>query len=260
MNSPTEISDLKGFLDEKVDRYNRSNFIESDPIQIPHLYQQKEDIEIVAFIVATISWGQRKTIINNGIKLSQYLGESPYGFVMEANSKQISGLSDFKHRTFQGQDLQFFISSLRSIYAQHNGMEKLFAIGDTIAEGISAFRTAFLETHHEKRSEKHLSNPLTGSATKRINMFLRWMVRQDNRGVDFGIWKSISPSRLMLPLDVHTGNVSRELKLLHRTQDDWKAVEEVTAQLRLLDSNDPVKYDYALFALGVFEGFGKQTT
>lgn len=250
--------ELTTFLDEKVDQYNRSSFIDSDPIQIPHLFTRKEDVEIMAFITATISWGQRKTIINNATKLAHYFGDSPLDFILNADQKQLNGLSDFKHRTFQFIDLKFFIESLRNIYSNLGGMEALFSTNEDMKFNIAHFRKEFLSIQHEKRSEKHISSPLSGSSTKRINMFLRWMVRKDKRGVDFGIWKTISPSILMLPLDVHTGNVSRELGLLKRKQDDWKAVEEVTNQLRLLDPKDPIKYDYALFGLGVFEGFGSK--
>jgi uncharacterized protein (TIGR02757 family) len=249
-------SDRKDFLDEKVELYNNPNFIESDPIQIPHSYFLKEDIEIAGFLAATIAWGNRKMIINNAHKMMQLMGNSPYDFVMSHSDEQLAALSLFVHRTFNGQDFATFVRGLQHIYRNHNGLEAVFTKKNpTMQHTISDFKKLFFEIPHENRTEKHISDPLHGSAAKRINMYLRWMVRKDTKGVDLGIWKNIDAAQLSCPLDVHSGNVARKLGLLHRTQNDAKAVLELDTQLRILDANDPVKYDFALFGLGVFEGF-----
>lgn len=251
-------AELKEFLDEKVQLYNHPKFIESDPIQIPHLYTLKEDIEIAGFLAATISWGNRKMIINNSQKLMAKLGNSPYDFVMNHNENDLERLNDFVHRTFNGTDCVSFIKALKNIYQNHNGLESVFSKNiktNTLQQNISNFKSVFFEIEHQYRTEKHVSNPMNNSAAKRINMFLRWMVRNDNAGVDLGIWKSISPSQLSCPLDVHSGNVARKLGLLTRKQNDAKALFELDSNLQNLDKNDPVKYDFALFGLGVFEGF-----
>jgi uncharacterized protein (TIGR02757 family) len=249
-------SDRKDFLDEKVELYNNPNFIESDPIQIPHYYSLKEDIEIAGFLAATIAWGNRKMIINNAHKMMQLMGNSPYDFVMSHSDEQLAALSLFVHRTFNGQDFATFVKGMQHIYQNHNGLEAVFTKKNpTMQHTISDFKKLFFEIPHENRTEKHISDPLHGSAAKRINMYLRWMVRKDTKGVDFGIWKNIDAAQLSCPLDVHSGNVARKLGLLHRSQNDAKAVLELDTQLRILDANDPVKYDFALFGLGVFEGF-----
>lgn len=251
-------AELKEFLDEKVQLYNHPNFIESDPIQIPHLYTLKEDIEIAGFLAATISWGNRKMIINNSQKLMAKLGNSPYDFVMNHNENDLERLNDFVHRTFNGTDCVSFIKSLKNIYQNHNGLESVFSKNiknNTLQQNISIFKSVFFEIEHNYRTQKHVSDPMNNSAAKRINMFLRWMVRNDNAGVDLGIWNSISPSQLSCPLDVHSGNVARKLGLLTRKQNDAKALFELDSNLQNLDKSDPVKYDFALFGLGVFEGF-----
>jgi uncharacterized protein (TIGR02757 family) len=249
-------SDRKDFLDEKVELYNNPNFIESDPIQIPHYYSLKEDIEIAGFLAATIAWGNRKMIINNAHKMMQLMGNSPYDFVMNHSNSQLESLENFVHRTFNGQDFATFVRGLQHIYRNHNGLEAVFSKQNpTMQHTISDFKKLFFEIPHENRTEKHISDPINGSAAKRINMYLRWMVRKDTKGVDLGIWKNIAAAQLSCPLDVHSGNVARKLGLLHRSQNDAKAVLELDTQLRILDSNDPVKYDFALFGLGVFEGF-----
>ncbi len=250
-------SELKSFLNEKVDEYNNPQFIDSDPIQIPHQFSLKEDIEIAGFLSATIAWGRRDMIIRNAQKMMQIMGNSPYDFVMsyKESSEQIEA---FKHRTFNGLDFDFFIKSLQNIYKNHEGLEAVFAsFPDKKSNklAIHNFKKVFFEIPFQQRTTKHVSDPMKGSAAKRINMYLRWMVRDDNRGVDFGIWKSISPSVLSCPLDVHSGNVARKLGLLTRKQNDWKALEELDKALKKLDPADPVKYDFALFGLGVFEGF-----
>ena len=251
-------SELKEFLDEKVELYNKPNFIESDPIQIPHLYSVKEDIEIAGFLASTIAWGNRKMIINNAKKMMDFMGNSPYDFVMSHSDSQLEPLENFVHRTFNGKDFATFIKSLRHIYTNHGGLEAVFAKHqqeDSMQNAISEFKKLFFEIDHLPRTQKHVSDPLKNSASKRINMWLRWNCRTDNQGVDFGIWKTISPAKLSCPLDVHSGNVARKLGLLTRKQNDGKALAELDANLRLLDKDDPVKYDFALFGLGIFEGF-----
>ncbi len=251
-------SELKSFLDEKVSLYNNPNFIESDPIQIPHLFAIKEDIEIAGFLVATIAWGNRKSIINNGYRLMNMMGNSPYEFVMNFSEEEEHLLSNFVHRTFNNDDLVYFIKSLQNIYSNHGGLESVFSnnvSNNSLQPAIHQFKKTFFELPHAVRTQKHVSDPLKNSAAKRINMFLRWMVRQDQAGVDFGIWKSISPALLSCPLDVHSGNVARKLKLLKRKQNDAKALSELDNSLWKMDAADPAKYDFALFGLGVFEGF-----
>jgi uncharacterized protein (TIGR02757 family) len=251
-------SELKDFLDEKVIQYNNLDFIDSDPVQIPHLFSLKEDVEIAGFLGATIAWGNRKMIIKNAHKMMDLIGNTPYDFVMSHKESDLERLESFVHRTFNGQDFASFIRSLQHIYKNHNGMEAVFLRNQeslSMQKSISEFKKVFFEIPHPYRTQKHISDPLNGSAAKRINMYLRWMCRQDNKGVDLGIWKSISPASLSCPLDVHSGNVARKLGLLTRKQNDGKALFELDKSLRLFDANDPVKYDFALFGLGVFESF-----
>jgi len=251
-------TELKDFLDEKVLQYNNLDFIESDPVQIPHLFTLKEDIEIAGFLSATIAWGNRKMIIKNSHKMMGFMGNTPYDFVMSHNETDLERLESFVHRTFNGQDFVGFIKSLQNIYKNHGGLEVVFSTNqeaNSMQKSISEFKKIFFEINHLPRTQKHISDPLNNSAAKRINMYLRWMCRQDNKGVDLGIWKSIAPSKLSCPLDVHSGNVARKLDLLARKQNDAKALLELDTNLRELDPNDPVKYDFALFGLGVFEGF-----
>jgi uncharacterized protein (TIGR02757 family) len=220
------------------------------------LFSLKEDIEIAGFLAATIAWGNRKMIIKNAHRMMELMGNAPYDFVLSHQEKDLKDLESFVHRTFNGQDFIGFIKGLQHIYQNHNGLEAVFSKQNpTIQHTISEFKQLFFEIPHLVRTEKHISDPLNNSAAKRINMYLRWMVRQDNKGVDLGIWKSISPAALSCPLDVHSGNVARKLGLLHRKQNDAKALAELDNSLRKLDPNDPVKYDFALFGLGVFEGF-----
>lgn len=250
-------SELKEFLDEKVIQYNTFDFIESDPIQIPHLYSLKEDIEIAGFLSATIAWGNRKMIINNAKKLMDLMGNSPYDFVMSHAEDHLESLDSFVHRTFNSIDAKTFIKALQNIYKNHNGLEAVFSKNqeeNSMQKSIHEFKKLFFEIEHLQRTQKHISDPLNNSAAKRINMYLRWMIRNDNK-VDFGIWKSIPTSKLSCPLDVHSGNVARKLGLLKRKQNDAKALGELDLALRKLDKNDPVKYDFALFGLGVFEKF-----
>ena len=251
-------SDLKEFLDEKVILYNNPAFIDSDPIQIPHLFSKKEDIEIASFLTAIISWGNRTMIIRNATKMMEFLDNTPHDFIINHQEKDLKSLQGFVHRTFNGIDFQQFIKSLQHIYLNHDGLENAFSIKDTsktYQTSINNFKILFFEVAHQQRTQKHISDPLKNSAAKRINMFLRWMVRNDEAGVDFGLWKTHNPANLSCPLDVHSGNVARKLKLLLRKQNDWKAVAELDKNLRALDKEDPVKYDLALFGLGVFEKF-----
>ena len=247
--------DLKNFLDEKYQEYNNVKFIENDPIQIPHLFTNHKDIEIAGFLTSIISWGNRKSIINNAKKMMNLLDNSPYDFIKNCKDSEIKKL-EFVHRTFNSIDFRFFLHSLKNIYTQNESMEDIFLDDDSnfMFDGIINFRKIFFSVNHEKRSQKHISNPLKNSCCKRINMFLRWMVRND-QNVDFGIWKKIKKSKLSCPLDVHTGRVARKLGLINRKQNDFKSLCELDRNLRLLDNKDPVKYDFSLFGLGMYEGF-----
>jgi len=252
-----DLKEIKSFLDEKVVAYNTPNFIHSDPISIPKQFTQKEDIEIAGFIAATISWGQRTAIIKSANNILSYMNYEPYQFVMNGDIDRLP--QGVVYRTFNGVDLRYFILALRNIYKNHDGLEYVFTQGynqhKKIKDAIIYFREVFTSFQEPNRSGKHIANADKGSSSKRINMYLRWMVRQDKVDVDFGLWNNINPKHLMLPLDVHTGNVGRKLGLLIRKQNDWKAVEEITLNLRKLCIEDPIKYDFALFGLGVFEKF-----
>jgi len=251
-------SELKSFLDYKVEQYNSPGFIKTDPVQIPHQFSKKEDIEIAGFLTATIAWGNRKSILNNASNLMELLEHSPFDFVMNHSETDLISLENFVHRTFNGTDLRYFVQSLRNIYLKHNGLEAVFANyaeENSLQLSIHQFKQLFFELPHPARTQKHVGDPLKNSAAKRINMFLRWMIRNDAAGVDFGIWKSLSPSQLSCPLDVHSGNTARKLGLLKRKQNDGKALVELDDSLRQLDPMDPVKYDFALFGLGVFEKY-----
>ena len=252
-----DFSELKDLLDEKYLQYNTLDFIETDPISIPHLFSKKEDIEISAFLAATMAWGQRPTTIKNAKKLVELMEYTPLDFILNFTTADLKRFESFKHRTFNGIDCVFFLQSLQNIYTKYHGLERVFSSDfSNIESAIHHFRQVFFEIEHPQRTQKHVANPMTGSSAKRINMFLRWMVRKKQpNGVDFGIWKKISPAMLQCPLDVHTGNVGRKLGLLQRQQNDWKAVQELTKSLRKFDPTDPVKYDFALFGLGVFDGF-----
>ena len=250
------ISTLKELLDAKVELYNNLDFINTDPIQIPHQFSKKEDIEIAGFLAATIAWGNRKSIITNANRMMHLLDNSPHDFVINHQEKDLKPLVNFVHRTFNGYDFIQFIKSLQHIYLMHGGLEAVFtkyAEKEHLQTAISKFKSVFFDIEHLSRTTKHISDPIKGSSAKRINMFLRWMVRKDNAGVDFGIWKNLSPSQLSCPLDVHTGNTARKLGLLYRKQNDAKALHELDLSLRKLDPTDPVKYDFALFGMGAFE-------
>ena len=251
-------SDIKEFLEEKVFQYNTCAFIESDPISIPHRYYLKEDIEIAGFLAATIAWGNRTMIIKNASRLVDLMGSSPYDFIMNHDDHHLDRFKGFIHRTFNDIDLVYFMKALRNIYKNHGGLEQVFAQSLTpfsTQPSIHAFKKVFFSIEHPARTQKHVSDPNKGSAAKKINMFLRWMTRVDNNGVDFGIWKTVNPSQLSCPLDVHSGNVARKLGLLKRNLNDAKAVTELDNHLRQMDATDPVKYDFALFGLGIYEKF-----
>lgn len=249
--------ELKSFLDEKVAAYNHPKFLEADPIQIPHQFTKKEDIEISGFLTATIAWGNRKSIITNATKLMSLLDHSPHDFICNHTNSDLERFHGFVHRTFNADDAMYFMQSLQHIYTKQDGLEGLFTptANTSLQEQISNAKKLFFQLPHLQRTTKHFSDPLKGSAAKRINMYLRWMVRDANTGVDFGLWKNISTSLLSCPLDVHSGNVARKLGLITRKQNDAKTLAELDDNLRRLDPNDPVKYDFALFGLGAFEKF-----
>jgi len=251
------IEKLLPLLEEKYLEYSRKEFfLETDPIQIPHRYTKKEDIEISGFIAATLAWGQRKTIINNASKWMAMMDDTPHDFILNHQPSDLKRFKGFVHRTFNETDALTFVHALQNLYQQHRGLEFTFASpGLPFAERLHRFRQLFFSVEHLSRTTKHVADPLAGSSAKRLCMYLRWMVRPAEKGTDFGIWKTISPADLYLPLDVHSGNVARHLGLLSRTQNDWKAVTELTENLRLFDSSDPCKYDYALFGLGAFDDY-----
>lgn len=251
-----DFRDLKNFLDEKVYQFNNPVFIESDPIQIPHIYSLKEDIEISGFLTAVISWGNRRSIIKNAKRMMSFFGTSPYDFIMCHKDGDLKVIEGFVHRTFNATDLLVFIKALEFLYKQRNGLEGIFnsyKTADSLQPAIHHLKKEFFTVPHEQRTLKHLPDPFKGSAAKRVNMFLRWMVRKDDAGVDFGIWENIPASVLSCPLDVHSGNVARKLGLISRKQNDAKAVAELDKVLRSFDPEDPVKYDFALFGLGMFD-------
>lgn len=254
-----ERADLKSFLDEKADVYNSTEFIGTDPIQVPHQFEDQYDIEISAFLTAILSWGRKSTIISNARNLVSMMPGGPHRFVMEHRDDDLDRFIPFVHRTFNGIDCIYFLGALRNIYHHHGGLGGLFqeayaAHGD-IFQAVLSFREKFFRHADPGRTAKHIADLGKGASGKRIHMFLRWMVRVDTRGVDFGIWKGIPMHALYIPLDVHTGNVARKLGLLDRKQNDWKAVVELTGRLREFDPEDPVRYDFALFGLGSLEKF-----
>lgn len=255
------IKELKEFLDEKVAQFNQPGFIENDPIGIPHRFKKKQDIEIAALFAAVLAWGQRKTIINKCSELLAMMDNDPHEFVLNHQERDLKVLTQFKHRTFNGTDTLYFIEFLKSHYQQHASLENLFSIPaseQTIEKGLIKFHHQFFSLQEAPtRTRKHISTPERGSTCKRLSMLLRWMVRQDTAGVDFGIWKLISPSQLVCPCDLHVDRVARQLKLIKRKQTDWQTALELTDALRTLDAKDPVKYDFALFGLGIEEGWSK---
>ena len=248
--------ELKEFLDYKANQYELIDFITSDPIQIPHRFKQKEDVEIAGFLTASIAWGNRLSILKSANKMMALMDNAPYDFIINHKKRDLSIFEGFVHRTFNATDLTFFVRSLQNIYKNHQGLENVFSSNNpSLQDTIHDFKSIFFEIDHPQRTLKHVSDPLKGSAAKRLNMFMRWMVRSNTKGVDFGIWKQHSPAQLSIPLDVHTGNIARKLNLIQRKQNDSKTLNELDKKLRKFDPLDPVKYDYALFGLGVFEKF-----
>lgn len=251
-------SELKNFLDEKAELYNAPEFVENDPVQIPHRFSLKQDIEIAGFLTATISWGTRKSIINDAEKMLAFMEQTPYDFIRNVSVKELESLKNRSiHRTFNGEDFREFILNLKRTYHDNDSLENLFSIHGNetnFYHSLERFRHNFIgDVQH--RSHKHVSSTYKNSSAKRLMMFLRWMVRKDRKGVDFGIWETIDPKNLSIPLDVHTGNISRKLSLIQRKQNDWKTVEELDLAIRKFDSADPAKYDFALFGLGVSGDF-----
>ncbi len=250
--------DLKDFLEEKYLEYNTLQFIQNDPVSVPHQFSIKEDIEIAGFLAASLAWGQRVTIINKCNLLLGLMDNAPFEFLRFSKEHDLKRFYKFIHRTFNGDDCFYFIKALKLLYVNHGGISKIinktYAKYGNLKEALTEFRKLFLSFSPLPRTGKHVANVQNGAGGKRLNMFLRWMVRTEGP-VDFGIWEHIPTSALFVPLDLHTGNVSRKLGLLTRKQDDWRAVEELTENLRLLDKKDPVKYDFALFGLGVNENF-----
>ncbi len=248
-------SELKDFLDTKYIKFANYDFISSDPISIPHRFNKKEDIEISGLITASIAWGQRKSIINNATKFMQLMDDSPFDFVINHHESDLLKLKKAVHRTFNGEDLCFFVRSLKNIYTKYESLEDVFYVNNSIFDGLANFYDTFFSIPHTARTTRQVANVKKGSAAKRLNMFLRWMVRKDVYGVDFGIWNKIKSHNLHIPLDVHSARIARMLGLLHRTQNDWKAVVELTNNLIEFDPIDPIKYDFALFGVGVNEDF-----
>jgi len=252
--------DLKAFLDEKAEQYNHPDFIEHDPISLPHQFSKLQDIEIIGFWVAMLSWGLRKTIINKGNELLKLMDYAPYDFIVNHKESDRKRFLSFKHRTFNDVDTLYFLEFFQKYYASHDSLEEAFIspVLDTAHQkyglSLSHFHNNFFSIPNApQRTRKHVANPAKKSTAKRINMFLRWMVRKDDKGVDFGLWHRISPAELMIPLDVHVYKVATSLGLLKRKQTDWQSVMELTDRLRTFDAADPVKYDYALFGVGVME-------
>ncbi len=258
-NPELGFTELKSFLDEKAELYNTHDFIGTDPIQVPHQFTREGDIEIAAFLSSTLAWGQKTTIIRNATKLLSWMPGGPHEFILNASESDLSRFLPFVHRTFNGIDCIYFLNALGNIYRRHGGLrqliEKDYAVHGDLFRSLIHFRESFFQAGPPGRTAKHFASVASGSSGKRLNMFLRWMVRCDNGGVDFGIWKGIPMHALFMPLDVHTGTVARKLGLLVRKQNDWKAVIELTQRMREMDPEDPVRYDFALFGLGSFEKF-----
>lgn len=252
------MADMKEFLEEKADLFNQPSFIENDPVCIPHMFSKKQDIEIAGLFAAVLAWGQRVTIIRKCRELMLWMGNDPHHFIMNHREKDLKRFQDFRHRTFNGTDALYFIAALKFIYHKYPSLEEAFLVPGTDAtteQGLVRFHRLFFGPDHPHRTKKHLPTPERKSTCKRLNMYLRWMVRNDRRGVDFGLWPRISPAQLVCPCDLHVDRVARKLKLIRRKQTDWLTALELTNNLRKFDPLDPVKYDFALFGLGI-EGWG----
>ncbi len=253
------MKNLKAYLDAQVERYNRPDFIPADPISIPHRFEKLQDKEIIGFWTAVLAWGQRTTIINSANRLIELTDGAPHDFIVNHTEKDRARFLDFKHRTFQPTDTLWFLEFLQRHYRKNDSLETAFsqhltAEDATVENALRGFHNLFFaDENAPQRTRKHIATPARKSSCKRLNMFLRWMVRDDDKGVDFGLWKSIKPAQLLIPLDVHVDRVARRLGLLHRKQTDWLSVLELTENLRKYDADDPVKYDFALFGAGVLE-------
>lgn len=256
-------TDLKNFLDQKVILFNNPSFIKEDPVSIPHLFSKKQDIEIAGFFAAIFAWGLRKTIINKCKLLLHLMDNDPYNFCLHHNENDLKKLEKFCHRTFNDTDLLYFVYFLKFHYSHHKSLESAFFNKETLQQNHFVIETSLNYFYHyffsmedvPQRTKKHIASPQKKSTCKRLNMYLRWMVRNDNKGVDFGIWKKISPAQLICPVDVHVARVARHFNLLKRKPVDWLAAVEITEALKRFDASDPVKYDFALFGLGVLEKF-----
>jgi uncharacterized protein (TIGR02757 family) len=252
---------IKEFLNRKVDEYNQPFFIKDDPISIPHLFSKKQDIELAGFMAAIFSWGNRTTIIQKSKELMQLMEMQPHEFCLNHSVTELKRLIEFKHRTFNATDLLYFVEFLKFHYSKHDSLEQAFTKwmnkkDETTENVLKGFCTYFFSLPDvPSRTRKHIASPEKNSTCKRLNMFLRWMVRRDKKGVDFGIWKNISPSQLICPIDLHVFRVGKRLNIIQRKQLDWQTALELTAYLRTLDKKDPVKYDFALFNLGIIEKF-----
>lgn len=252
----SEFKKIKNLLDERIELYNKKSFIEKDPICIPHRFQKKQDIEIAGFFAAIFAWGNRTTIIHKSDLFLNLMGMAPADFVLNFEESDLKPFLAFKHRTFNASDAIFYLHFFKDFYSAHPSLEHFFASASQkpIEEGLNNFYGAVCShPYFQKRNAKHISAPFKKSRCKRLNMFLRWMVRKDNQGVDFGIWKSVRPADLLCPLDVHVEKVARKLGLIKRKASDWQSVLELTENLKLFDPNDPVKYDFALFGLSTEE-------
>ncbi len=251
----------KELLERKYLQFNHIDFIESDPVSIPHWFSLKQDIEISGLFASVFAWGQRKTIIAKTSELLHLMDNSPYDFVLHHSDHDLKNLEKFKHRTFNSTDTLYFVEFLKQYYQQYDSLENAFLKGMSpedvhVKKSLSGFYNMFFSLeNYPQRTKKHISTPDKNSACKRINMYLRWMVRKDDLGVDFGIWSEIKPSQLICPCDVHVERVARRLNLVSRPKADWQMAEELTANLAIMDKNDPVKYDFALFGLGIEKFF-----
>ncbi len=255
--SKGQFESLRQWLEQKASQYNHPSFVGNDPISVPHRFTKLQDIEIAGFFAAIMAWGQRKTIINKANELMGLMDDAPFDFIRHHTEHDRQRFTSFKHRTLQPDDILYLIEVLQEYYHQHHSLEDAFAnhlavSDEDVYKGLAGFYTmVFDQPYILERTRKHIATPVRKSSCKRLNMFLRWMVRTDKSGVDFGLWKNISPSQLIIPLDLHVGNIARQLELLHRPVNDWQAAKALTETLKTFDPDDPVKYDFALFGSGI---------